>query len=101
MLVFFVRQPRPDARYWAGREFLAALDAVGWPIAWIVAIRAVEVPVGVMGPFFIAVCVLAAVTRLRRALWENHRYWFTTWKWGRYVFAIWIAGMALKLAVGA
>lgn len=101
MLVFYVRQPRPDARYWAGRELLAALDAVAWPIAWIMAIRAVEVPVGVMGPFFTAVCVLAGLGRLRRAVWENHRYWFTTWKWGRYVLALWVAGMALKLAVSA
>ena len=37
--------------------------------------------------------------RLYRAIWSNHRYWFTTWRWGRIVAALLLMGEALKFAL--
>ena len=35
MWVLFARAPPPDAAYWPGRRWLAAVDAVAWPAtAW-------------------------------------------------------------------
>jgi hypothetical protein len=33
-------------------------------------------------------------------VWVNHRYWFTTWRWGRIAIALMVIGMVLKLATG-
>ncbi|MBW8848009.1 MAG: hypothetical protein JF607_23850 [Burkholderiales bacterium] len=99
MLVLVVRQPRPDARYWTGRRWLAAVDALAWPIAWIAVIHALPARAGLFGSCVTAICVLAALSRLHRAVCENNRYWFTTWKWGRVAFAVWLAGVVMKLTL--
>jgi hypothetical protein len=47
-----------------------------------------------------AIVVLAALSRLRRAVWSNHRYRFTSW-WVFRVLAVLLAiGLAIKLALG-
>jgi hypothetical protein len=33
-------------------------------------------------------------------VWVNHRYWFTTWRWGRISAALIVIGMVLKFATG-
>jgi hypothetical protein len=93
------RQPRPDAGYWSGRRWLAAVDAVAWPLGWVLVVRHVPAPVGVVGPVVTAVALVLALERLHRAVCVNHRYWFTTWRWGKVVAAIWLTGIVIKLAL--
>jgi hypothetical protein len=45
--------------------------------------------------------VLLGLGRLHRALWENHRYWFTTWRWGKVLGAMLLIGAVLKLSMAA
>ena len=99
MWLLVAREPRPDAPVWAGRRWLAAVDAVAWPAAWVVLVHHVPAPVGVVGPFVTAVAVMSALGRLHRALCVNHRYWFTTWRWARIVAGLWLMGMVMKLAL--
>ena len=56
-------------------------------------------PVGRVGPFIAAVALLCALGRLHRALWVNHRYRFTTWRWGRIAAALLLMGVVLKLTM--
>ena len=56
-------------------------------------------PVGLVGPFVAAVALLCALGRLHRALWVNHRYRFTTWRWGRIAAALLLMGVVLKLTM--
>jgi hypothetical protein len=46
------------------------------------------------------VLVLVAFRRLHRALWVNHRYYFTTWRWGKVVAAMLVMGWVMKLSMG-
>ncbi len=100
MLVFLTPAPRPDAPEWSGRRWLDEVDAVSWPAAW--ALGAAMVPaasVGVVGPVVIAFAAWSALSRVHRALWQNHRYWFTTWRWGKLAAALLLVGMVLKIAI--
>lgn len=99
MWLLVAREPRPDAPYWPGRRLLAAVDAALWPLMWVVVFRHVPEPVGLVGPFGSALAVLFALRRLHRAVWVNHRYWFTTWRWGRVVAAMLLTGVVLKLTL--
>ena len=80
---------------------LAAIDAVAWPLMWVLLIRQVPGPAGLVGPFVTALAVLLALGRLHRALWVNHRYWFTTWRWGKVLGAMLLIGAVLKIAMTA
>ena len=53
---------------------------------------------GAVGQLAIALAVLSAVVRLHRALRVNHRYRFTTWRWGKVLAALFLVGGLLKLA---
>lgn len=99
MWLLVARRPLPDAPYWPGRRFLAAADALGWPLLLVLLFDHAPVPVGIVGPVVVALAVLAATRRLHRALWVNHRYRFTTWRWGRVVAALLLIGAVLKLAM--
>jgi hypothetical protein len=57
---------------------LSAVDAVMWPLTWVLLIRHAPQPVALNGPFVTALAVLVGRRRLHRSLWVNHRYWFTT-----------------------
>lgn len=96
MWLLVVREPLPDAAYWPGRHVLAALDAAGWPILWVLLIRHAPPPVGLLGPVLTAVALLCGLGRLHRALWANHRYRFTTWRWGRMAAALLLVGVVVK-----
>ena len=61
--------------------------------------RNAPVPVGIVGPVVVALAMLSATGRLHRALWVNHRYRFTTWRWGRVAAVLLLMGSLLKLAV--
>ena len=99
MWVLVAREASPDAPYWPGRHFLAAIDALVWPLLWVLLFMHAPKPVGLIGPFVAAVAVLSAMGRLHRVLWVNHRYRFTTWRWGRVVVALLLMGGVLKLAM--
>jgi hypothetical protein len=98
MWLLVAREPRPDAQVWAGRRWLAAVDAVAWPAAWGLAFS--QIPeAGVVGPFVSAVAVLSGIGRLHRALCVNERYWFTTWRWGKIVAGMLFIGFVMKLSM--
>jgi hypothetical protein len=80
---------------------LAAVDAIAWPLMWVLLMRQVPQPVGLIGPFVTALAVLLGLGRLHRALWVNHRYWFTTWRWGKVAAAMLLIGAVLKVTMPA
>lgn len=99
MWVIFARAPSPDAVVWPGRRGLALVDAVAWPAAWAAFVLSLPVSSGLAGLFALALCAVSAVTRVHRAVALNHRYHFTTWRWGRRLVFVLAIGYALKLAV--
>jgi len=99
MWLLVAREPRPDAPDWPGRHLLAAVDAVVWPLLWVWVFRHAPEPVGLVGPFVTAMAVLLGLGRLHRALRVNHRYWFTTWRWGRVAAALLVVGAVLKVTM--
>lgn len=98
MWLLVAREPRPDAPDWPGRRVFAAVDAVMWPAMWVLLIQHAPQPVGLFGPFVTAMVVLLGLGRLHCALCLNHRYWFTTWRWGKVLAAIFLIGAILKLS---
>lgn len=99
MWILFARAPRPDAIVWPGRRLLAAIDAIVWPAAVVWALLSVPGASGVAGPVLGAIAVLAAFPRLRRALWSNQRYRFTTWWVFRLLVVLLAIGFAMKLVL--
>ena len=99
MWLLIAREARTDAPMWVGRRTLAAVDALVWPLLWVLVFRLAPEPVGLIGPFVAAVAALCALERLHRALWINHRYWFTTWRWGKTLAAMLLVGAVLKLTM--
>jgi hypothetical protein len=98
MWVIFARAPPPDAQVWPGRRVLAVVDAVAWPAAWGILVLDLPVPLGLVGHCALAYCGVAAVRRALLAVVQNHRYHFTTWRWGRWIVLALAFGYALKLA---
>ena len=97
MWIFMARPPRPDASPWLGRRAFAALDAVLWPLLCLVAISSVPFQVGALGWVAVGVASFAAIVRIRRALWRNERYWFTTSRWGVPIATLVAIGFAISL----
>ncbi len=101
MWILFARAPLPDAPYWPGRRQLAGIDALAWPLAWGALATQLPPPAGVVGAMVIALAVLGAIGRVRRALWLNHRYFFTTLRWARWLLGLLTIGVILKIALPA
>ena len=101
MWLLVVREPWPDAPEWPGRRLLAAVDAVVRPLLWVLLMRHARQPVGLIGPFVTPLTVLFGLGRPHRALWVNHRYWFTTWRWGKVLASMLQIGAVLKLSISA
>lgn len=80
---------------------MAAVDALAWPAAWGLLLRALPEPSGIVLPLTCAVAAMVAVRRLRRAVWANHRYRFTTWRWCSAVGAVLMIGWILRLLLVA
>lgn len=99
MWVIIARAPPPDAVVWPGRRALALVDAVAWPAAWATFVLGLTVSVGLVGHIALALCAVSAFTRAHRAVANNHRYHFTTWRWGLRLVFLLAFGYALKLAV--
>ena len=49
MWILFMPVPRPDAPYWPGRRWLAALDAVAWPATWALVVAQAPFTMGIVG----------------------------------------------------
>lgn len=101
MWLILTRAPLPDAPYWPGRRLLALADAVAWPAAWSALVMQFPQPAGIVGPTVIALAALSAVGRVHRAAWQNHRYHFTTWRWGRILVGLVLIGLVLKATMQA
>jgi hypothetical protein len=74
-------------------------DAIAWPALWTLLVLRAPLPTGLIGPMVIALSVLFGLNRLHRAIWFNHRYRFTTWRWGRVAAALMLIGFVLKLTM--
>jgi len=72
-----------------------------WPLMWVLQVRHTPQPVGLIGPFVTALAMLFGMGRLHRALWVNHRYWFTTWRWGKVLASMLLIGAVLRLSMSA
>ena len=101
MWLLYARPPPPDAPYWPGRRWLAAVDAAAWPLFWVIVLSHAPKPVGLVEPFVAAVALVFALARLHRALWLNHRYRFTTWRWGRVAVTLVLIGLVMKVILPA
>ena len=101
MWLLFARAPPPDAPYWRGRRWLAAIDALVWPaLAW-VALSQLAPSGGLVVALSMALSAVSAASRLFTALVANHRYHFTTWRWGRVVAWLLVLGALLTLVLPA
>ena len=99
MWIVIARAPEPDKAYWPGRRWLAGLDAVLWPGIGLALLVEVPAAGGIVLPLAGALLVMNASMRLHTALCANHRYRFTTWRWGRIAVALMMIGVALKIAM--
>jgi hypothetical protein len=97
MWIIVTRPPPADAAYWPGRRWMAALDAVLWPALLVFTVLHAPMPTGLVGQLVPVLAIVSAFNRLHRALWLNHRYRFTTWRWGRVVGVLLLIGLLLKL----
>ena len=52
---------------------------------------------GIVGMLVVTCAGLFALSRLRRALFGNERYRFTTWRWGRALAVLMLVGLVMKL----
>lgn len=101
MWLLFARAPPPDAPYWPGRRWLAAIDAIAWPaIAWF-ALSQLASSGGLVVALAMALLIVSAARRVFTALATNHRYRFTTWRWGRVLVWLLAVGALLKLVLPA
>ncbi len=98
MWMLFARAPPPDAPYWPGRRWLAAIDAVMWPGAVWGALQQMPYEGGLVLVFLTALVGVSAARRLSRAQLRNHRYQFTTWRWAR--VSAWMMAIGALLRYG-
>jgi hypothetical protein len=96
MWLLYARAPPPDSPYWPGRRWLAVLDAAVWPGLWMMAIAQMPGHGGLVPAVITAFAGMSALRRVRTALLANHRYRFTTWRWGRVVVWLMLFGLVLK-----
>jgi hypothetical protein len=100
MWVLFARAQPPDAPYWSGRRWLAAVDAVMWPGLWVLAVQRLPAATGLVGALVCTWAVAAGLHRLQTALRHNNRYRFTTWRWGKLLGWVLLIGALLRLFLG-
>ena len=76
---------------------MAAIDAVAWPALGAMAVATVSGSTGIVGWVLVGLGVVLLPLRVRRAVWQNERYWFTTWRLGAPLAALVAIGLAMKL----
>jgi len=97
MWMLLVRPPQPDAPYWPGRRWLAAIDAIAWPgVAWY-ALNEIASTGGLVLAVAMALVSVSAARRLITALLANHRYHFTARRFARILIWMLVMGTLLKL----
>ena len=90
--------PRPNAPYWPGRRRLAAIDAVSWPLVCVMLVH--RIPNAGNAAFMLtAAAGLWACLRLYRAIFNNHRYWFTNWLVARVLGLLFFFALLMRLAL--
>lgn len=82
MWLLYARSPAPDAQYWPGRRWLAALDALLWPALMAALLVHAELDLGLLRSVGLALCAVVGLRRGFRAVWRNERYRFTSWTLG-------------------
>jgi hypothetical protein len=97
MWFLIARAPRADALQWPGRRTLAVLDALLWPVCWGVAALQLPPRPGIISGVVVAMSIFAATRRVRRAVWSNPRYAFTTWRFAYGMAVLLVFGAVLKL----
>lgn len=98
MFVVIARESRPDAAYWPGRRFLAAVDAVVWPFALALLVLHQPGIEGLVRPAFV-LASLSAVFRVLCAVFSNHRYHFTTWWCARLLALLLVVWATVKMSL--
>lgn len=81
-----------------GVDHTATADAMAWPLLWTIWLIRIPQPTGIAVPVICAVAVIVALQRVHRAVRCDHRYRFTTWRWGRALATLLVIGWVLKLA---
>jgi hypothetical protein len=99
MWLLVARPPIPDAPQWRGRRWLAAVDAVAWPLLLLLVARQALPLGGLVWPVLVMLAILAALSRLHSAVWFNHRYRFSTWRWAKAVGSVLLFGCVASLAL--
>jgi hypothetical protein len=97
MWLVIARRERPFMPYWPGRRLLGAIDAVIWPLLWMVMLFRVEAQMDGVRPFLLAVIAWCAFSRFWRATFDNSDYTFTTWRWGKVLGGLLLLSWFLQL----
>jgi hypothetical protein len=66
-------------------------------LALVLLVRMLPEPTGIVLSLMSAVAAMAGVHRLRRAVWVNHRYRLTTWRWCCVVSSLLLMGWMGRL----
>ena len=99
MWLLFARAPPPDAAYWPGRRWLAAVDAIVWPGLAFFALLHMQESGGIVAALAMALLALSTVRRLHTALLANQRYHFTMWRWCKVLVWLAVVGFMLKVVL--
>jgi 4-hydroxybenzoate polyprenyltransferase len=97
MWIVFERLPRPDANIWPGRRSLAIVDAIVWPALVIAVFAFAPFDAGIVSGLVVVAAALMMSARVQRAVIENQRYRFTTWRIGVLVGGLMLIGLVAKL----
>ena len=97
MRLIVMREPLQPVDVWSGRTTLALIDAIGWPMVGIALVRQMPAQGMITGQVFMAVLVLMAISRARRAWFQNEYYRFTTWRWGKPALVLMAMGGLMRL----
>jgi hypothetical protein len=73
------------------------IDAIAWPVIWLVLLAIAPFDIGLVGWVALGVAGVAAISRTHRAIWRNERYRFTTLRWGMATAVLVAVGLAMSI----
>lgn len=97
MWLVIPRRERPVMPYWPGRRLLGAIDALFWPVFWVVMLWRVDAPMGGVRPLLTTVLAWCAFSRVWRATFDNSDYTFATWRWGKVLGVLLVLSWIFRL----